>query len=151
LRFSFLQFCSLRKVFTINHLYNFITMTKDKKTDYSKLSLGAKIPMKAATVAAVEPIVAKPVATKIVKPKVEKVEKAVATAKQPAKMEAAVKAIHATPLPRMMKPTKTEERTLRVTLDIPLSLHAQIRTKTFQEGISMKEYFLEMAKKEMGI
>jgi hypothetical protein len=129
-------------------------MTKDKKTDYSKLSLGTKIPMKAATIAAVEPIVEKPVATKTVKPKVEKVEKvekAVATAKQPAKMEAAVKAIHATPLPRMMKPTKTEERTLRVTLDIPLSLHAQIRTKTFQEGISMKEYFLEMAKKEMGI
>jgi hypothetical protein len=126
-------------------------MTKDKKTDYSKLSLGAKIPMKAATVAAVEPITPKPVAAKAVKAKVEKVEKVVETAKQPTKMEAAVKAIHATPLPRMMKPTKTEERTLRVTLDIPLSLHAQIRTKTFQEGISMKEYFLEMAKKEMGI
>ena len=126
-------------------------MTKDKKTDYSKLSLGAKIPMKAATVAAVEPTVAKPVTTKAVKPKVEKVEKVVETPKQPTKMEAAVKAIHATSLPRMMKPTKTEERTLRVTLDIPLSLHAQIRTKTFQEGISMKEYFLEMAKKEMGI
>jgi hypothetical protein len=126
-------------------------MTKDKKTDYSKLSLGAKIPMKAATVAAVEPEVAKPVTPKAVKPKVEKLEKVVETAKQPTKMEAAVKAIHATPLPRMMKPTKTQERTLRVTLDIPLSLHAQIRTKTFQEGISMKEYFLEMAKKEMGI
>jgi hypothetical protein len=126
-------------------------MTKDKKTDYSKLSLGAKIPMKPASNAAVETAVVKPVATKTVKPKAEKVEKAVTTPKQPAKMEAAVKAIHATPLPRMMKPTKTEERTLRVTLDIPLSLHAQIRTKTFQEGITMKEYFLEMAKKEMGI
>jgi hypothetical protein len=116
-------------------------MTKDKKTDYSKLSLGAKIPMKSATVAAVEPITPKPVAAKAVKAKVEKVEK----------VEKVVETIHATPLPRMMKPTKTEERTLRVTLDIPLSLHAQIRTKTFQEGISMKEYFLEMAKKEMGI
>jgi hypothetical protein len=124
-------------------------MTKDKKTDYSKLSLGAKIPMKTATVAAAEPVVAKPVAPKAVKPKAEKVEKVFE--KQPTKMEAAVKAIHASPLPRMMKPTKTQERTLRVTLDIPLSLHAQIRTKTFQEGISMKEYFLEMAKKEMGI
>ncbi len=126
-------------------------MTKDKKTDYSKLSLGAKVPMKAATIAAVEPVAPKPVAAKAVKAKVEKVEKAIESPKQPTKMEAAVKAIHATPLPRMMKPTKTEERTLRVTLDIPLSLHAQIRTKTFQEGISMKEYFLEMAKKEMGI
>ena len=126
-------------------------MTKDKKTDYSKLSLGAKVPMKAATIAAVEPVAPKPVAAKAVKAKVEKVEKAIESPKQPTKMEAAVKAIHATPLPRMMKPTKTEERTLRVTLDIPLSLHAQLRTKTFQEGISMKEYFLEMAKKEMGI
>jgi hypothetical protein len=123
-------------------------MTKDKKTDYSKLSLGAKIPMKAA---AAETTIAKPAPTKTVKHKVEKAEKLTAPPKQPAKVDAAVKAIHANPLPKIIKPTKTEERTLRVTLDIPLSLHAQIRTKTFQEGISMKEYFLDLARKELGI
>ena len=131
-------------------------MSKDKKTDYSKLSLGTKIPMKTTATTAEQSVVAKPIEVKAAKPKVEKVKAVAAVEKQaepakPAKMEAAVKAIHANPLPRMVKPTKTDERTLRVTLDIPLSLHAQIRTRTFQDGISMKEYFLELAKKEMGI
>ena len=106
-------------------------MAKDKSTDYSKLTLGAKIPVKKIEEVAVE----KPVA------------------KQP-KVDEAVSHIHkevVAATPRTIKPTRTEERTLRVTLDIPLSLHAQIRTKTFQDGISMKEYFLEMAKKDLNI
>jgi hypothetical protein len=103
-------------------------MSKDKKTDYSKLTLGAKIPVK--KMVEEEPAVIVPT---VAKPKVEKV----------------VREIHATP--KIIKPTKTDERTLRVTLDIPLSLHAQIRTETFQKGTSMKEYFLELAKKDLGI
>jgi hypothetical protein len=113
-------------------------MSKDKKTDYSKLTLGAKIPVKKVEA---EPIEVAPV---FIAPRVEKVEK---TAKM--KVDKAVSVIHAAP--KIMKPMKTDERTLRVTLDIPLSLHAQIRTQTFQKGISMKEYFLELAKKEMGL
>ena len=43
-----------------------------------------------------------------------------------------------------------KERTKRVTLDIPLSLHAAIRKHTFDEGITMKEYFLTLAKADIG-
>lgn len=106
-------------------------MAKDKKTDYSKLTLGAKIPITKTETEVKSP--------PIVMPKAEKMEKAVSL-------------IHAEkPGAKIMKPMKTEERSLRVTLDIPLSLHAQIRMKTFQDGISMKEYFLELAKKDMNI
>ena len=106
-------------------------MAKDKKTDYSKLTLGSKVPIK----------------------KVEDVATATISAPPKAELDKVVSAIHGekTQTTKIMKPMKTDERTLRVTLDIPLSLHAQIRTKTFQDGISMKEYFLELAKKDMGI
>ncbi len=110
-------------------------MAKDKKTDYSKLTLGTKIPInKAETVVK---------ASASIMPKSEKI----------AKVEKAVSVIHGEKptSQKIIKPSKTDERTLRVTLDIPLSLHAQIRTKTFQNGISMKEFFLELAKKEIGI
>lgn len=107
-------------------------MAKDKKTDYSKLTLGSKIPLSKADVVAQSPVAT---------PAPEKTEK----------VEKAVNAIHGekTTSQKIVKPMKTEERTLRVTLDIPLSLHAQIKTKTFQSGISMKEFFLELAKKDM--
>lgn len=105
-------------------------MAKDKKTDYSKLTLGSKIPVK-------------------------KEETPAITTATPAKeaLDKVVNAIHGEKeiATKLVKPMKTEERTLRVTLDIPLSLHAQIRTKTFTDGISMKEYFLSLAKKDMGI
>ncbi len=110
-------------------------MAKDKKTDYSKLTLGTKIPINKAETEVKS--------SASIMPKAEKVEK----------VEKAVSVIHGEkPTPqKITKPSKTDERTLRVTLDIPLSLHAQIRTKTFQNGISMKEFFLELAKKEIGI
>ncbi|MEM9886366.1 MAG: hypothetical protein AAF849_10770 [Bacteroidota bacterium] len=47
-------------------------------------------------------------------------------------------------------PVKVEkERTKRVTLDIPISLHAEIRKKTFDMGITMKKYFLDLAKADL--
>jgi ribosome maturation protein Sdo1 len=119
-------------------------MAKDKSTDYTKLTLGAKIPLKQAVAEIVE---AEPAPTP---PKViSRAKEAVRVEVVPKKVEQAVNAIHAPQ--RIVKPMKTDERTLRVTLDIPLSLHAQIRTKTFQDGISMKEYFLELAKQNLGI
>jgi len=42
-----------------------------------------------------------------------------------------------------------KERTKRVTLDIPISLHAEIRKKTFDMGITMKKYFLDLAKEDL--
>lgn len=107
-------------------------MAKDKKTDYSKLTLGSKIPVKKE-----EPIIATIVSTPV-----EELDKVVSAIHGEKEVVASAK---------IVKPMKTEERTLRVTLDIPLSLHAQIRTKTFNDGISMKEYFLSLAKKDMGI
>ena len=42
-----------------------------------------------------------------------------------------------------------KERTKRVTLDIPISLHAEIRKKTFDMGITMKKYFLDLAREDL--
>jgi hypothetical protein len=120
-------------------------MAKDKSTDYTKLTLGTKIPLKKTEVVANSVTEHAPVLQKVP----VKVKEIVRAEVAPKKVEQAVNAIHAPQ--KIMKPTKTDERTLRVTLDIPLSLHAQIRTKTFQDGISMKEYFLEMAKIDLGI
>jgi hypothetical protein len=121
-----------------------IKMAKDKNTDYTKLTLGAKIPLKKEVAEIVEAEPA-PMQPKIV----SRAKEAVRVEVVPKKVEQAVNAIHAPQ--KIVKPMKTDERTLRVTLDIPLSLHAQIRTKTFQDGISMKEYFLELAKQNLGI
>ena len=122
-------------------------MAKDKNTDYTKLTLGAKIPLKKPIVEAEPAPVPKREVAGVIK--AIRVAEVVRAEVPPKKVEQAVNAIHAPQ--KIMKPTKTDERTLRVTLDIPLSLHAQIRTKTFQDGISMKEYFLEMAKQNLGI
>jgi hypothetical protein len=43
------------------------------------------------------------------------------------------------------------EITKRVTLDIPLSLHAEIKMKTFRQGSTIKDYLLELAKKDLGL
>ncbi len=47
--------------------------------------------------------------------------------------------------------TPTTEITKRVTLDIPLSLHAEIKMNTFRKGITIKEYLLELARKDLGL
>lgn len=62
--------------------------------------------------------------------------------------DVAVQKIHQQP---EVKPSvvKEKERTKRVTLDIPISLHAEIRKKTFDMGITMKKYFLDLAKEDL--
>ncbi len=50
---------------------------------------------------------------------------------------AAIKAIHG-------------EKTKRVTLDIPLSLHRKIKLHCFEEGVTMKKYLLDLARENLG-
>jgi hypothetical protein len=52
----------------------------------------------------------------------------------------------------VVEPTPTiadAEITKRVTLDIGLSLHAEIKMKTFRKGITIKEYLLDLARKDL--
>ena len=42
-------------------------------------------------------------------------------------------------------------RTKRITLDIALPLHAKIKMHCFEQGISMKEFLLGLAAKELGV
>lgn len=58
-----------------------------------------------------------------------------------------VQQIHEAPA----EPAAPKVRTKRVTLDIPQPLHAEIRKHTFDLGITMKQYFLELAKQNMGL
>lgn len=102
-------------------------MAKDKKIDYSKLTLGSK--------------------KRTVKKKIEK----------PEIIDEVVRKIHKSPtttppISTSPKPTPTKKKpvpTKRVTLDIPIPLHAEIRKKTFDMGITMKKYFLDLAKKHL--
>jgi hypothetical protein len=48
-------------------------------------------------------------------------------------------------------PAAVSEITKRVTLDIPLSLHAEIKMNTFRKGITIKEYLLELARKDLNL
>jgi hypothetical protein len=48
-------------------------------------------------------------------------------------------------------PVVTSEITKRVTLDIPLSLHAEIKMNTFRKGITIKDYLLDLARKDLGV
>lgn len=102
-------------------------MAKDKKIDYSKLTLGSK--------------------KRTVKKKLE----------TPEQIDEVVRKIHqptkATPPPPVTPPPppakKERVRTKRVTLDIPIPLHAEIRKKTFDMGITMKKYFLDLAQQHL--
>ena len=40
--------------------------------------------------------------------------------------------------------------TKRITLDIPLALHAKIKIRCFEQGITMKEFLLGLAARELG-
>ena len=56
-------------------------------------------------------------------------------------METAVKSIHS--------PTKSKERSKRVTIDLPVSLYKRIRNKTVEEEITLKDYFTSLSEKDM--
>ncbi len=59
-------------------------------------------------------------------------------AKQVKSADEAIRAIHG-------------DKTKRITLDIPLSLHAKIKMRCFEHGITMKEFLLDLAAKELGV
>jgi hypothetical protein len=42
-----------------------------------------------------------------------------------------------------------QERTKRVTLDIPISMHTAIKMKTFRQSITIREYLLGLAAKDL--
>ncbi|MFK7775393.1 MAG: hypothetical protein AB8F94_24850 [Saprospiraceae bacterium] len=61
--------------------------------------------------------------------------------------------VSATPeaTPVKVKEVVPQEPTKRVTLDIPVSLHKQIKMHVFELETTMKKYFLELAKKDLKV
>ena len=59
-------------------------------------------------------------------------------------IESLVQKIHAVPHGR-------EEETKRTTLDIPKDLHKKISRHALDKDLTLKAYFIELAKKDMGI
>lgn len=54
------------------------------------------------------------------------------------------------PEPEIIAPTAADgERHKRVTIDIPLSLHAAMKMRTFRDGITLKEYLLDLARRDL--
>jgi hypothetical protein len=88
---------------------------------------------------------------------IEATEKAVAQIHEPETIEKGTpkivervveKIVYRTPEP---EPKVETEITKRVTLDIPLSLHAEIKMNTFRKGLTIKDYLLDLAKKDLGV
>ena len=52
---------------------------------------------------------------------------------------------------QVKKMHSTQGKTKRVTIDIPLELHAAIKMKTFTEGITLKKYMLELARRDLNL
>lgn len=100
-----------------------------KKIDTSKLdlSLGKKRPIKKA------PAKAKKVDSDEVVKKIHPEATVVASKSTPAKS----------------KEVTPQEPTKRITLDIPVSLHKQIKMHVFELETTMKKYFLELAAKDL--
>lgn len=105
-------------------------MAKDK-TNYDKLSLGKKRPIKKAPT----PIAA-----------MDKIET----------YDRIVEKIHTTSTPEkveipdsIQKATKPVVITKRITLDIPKPLHKRIKNRVYDMEITMKQYFLELAEKDL--
>ncbi|OLY95612.1 hypothetical protein SAMN05444008_13015 [Cnuella takakiae] len=76
-----------------------------------------------------------------------------ATNSQPQLVETAVQKIHEQPENGAgdSKPKKQEEVTRRTTLDIPESLHKAIKRRLIDNGQTIKDYFLDLAKKDLGL
>jgi hypothetical protein len=88
---------------------------------------------------------------------IEATEKAVAQIHEPETIEEETpkvvervveKIVYRIPEP---EPKVETEITKRVTLDIPLSLHAEIKMNTFRKGLTIKDYLLDLAKKDLGV
>lgn len=50
---------------------------------------------------------------------------------------------------KVSKIHSSQGKVKRVTIDIPLELHAAIKMKTFKEGITLKKYMLNLAKNDL--
>lgn len=72
--------------------------------------------------------------------------------KQADTVETAVRQIHEAPGKGVGedKP-KEKEQTKRTTLDIPETLHKQIKRRLVDDGLTIKDYFLQLAKKDLGL
>lgn len=57
------------------------------------------------------------------------------------KTETAVKSIHQ---------PKPQERIKRITIDFPISTYKQIRAKTIEEEMTLKEYFIGLVERDLG-
>ena len=111
-------------------------MAKDN-TNYSKLGLGRKKPIRKEDVAAkdvdkiVEIIHEETKPTKTTKPK--------STASTKSKSTTT----------KVTKPAAEKEKSKRITLDIPVWLHRKIRNKAYDLEIPLKKYFLLLAERDI--
>jgi hypothetical protein len=72
--------------------------------------------------------------------------------KQPELLESAIKQIHEKQEGRVETAKQADhEPTTRTTLDIPRSLHKEIKRKLIDKGVTIKDYFLDLAKKDLGL
>lgn len=69
----------------------------------------------------------------------------------PGIIETAIQQIHNVPASNQKKETVPEEPTRRTTIDIPESMHKQIKRRLVDKDTTMKDYVLELVKKDLGI
>lgn len=124
-----------------------------KKIDYSKLDLGSKKPVKKVEKPvdpdeAVAKIHTETPAAPVIEEKVEKAQPVREESRgvvQPAVRSQA----------KSVKPAETaaeemEERK-RITIDLPSSLHMELRIKNLREGMTLREYVIRLIKQDMGL
>jgi hypothetical protein len=141
-----LQFCSTKQSKLKTFKHSNIQTFKHSNIDFmakslkDTLKLGPRIEFKKTdkNIEATEKAVAQIHEAEIEEPKVVEriVEKIVE------------RVVEAPPPPEVVVET---EITKRVTLDIPLSLHAEIKMNTFRKGLTIKDYLLDLAKKDLGV
>lgn len=71
----------------------------------------------------------------------------------PGNIETAIQQIHDVPTSDKKKETAlaSEEPTRRTTIDIPESMHKQIKRRLVDKDTTMKGYVLELVKKDLGL
>ena len=69
----------------------------------------------------------------------------------PNNIETAIQQIHEAPTNDKEKEMALEEPTRRTTIDIPESIHKQIKRNLVEKDTTMKDYVLDLVKKDLGI
>lgn len=69
----------------------------------------------------------------------------------PNNIETAIQQIHEAPANDKKKEMALEEPTRRTTIDIPESIHKQIKRNLVDKDTTMKDYVLDLVKKDLGI